>query len=196
MSTFTGSIEQLKAAVEATAIDGAWEEKPNHIWRFRAKDGAGLNWSSTKGTLWFDGPEAAKNQMVAVVDVVLGSGAALKVDESRTIFVVHGHDSDAREQLELVLHRLGLKPYVLQNTDGGGLTIIERLEQMIGKKAASSFGIVLLTPRRRWIRKSRGGGSGQAPSAPERYFGNGDAASISNARESGHLAKGLYRAPI
>jgi predicted nucleotide-binding protein len=35
---------------------------------------------------------------------------------------------------------------VLQNTDGGGLTLIEQLESMIGKNAASSFGIVLLTP--------------------------------------------------
>jgi predicted nucleotide-binding protein len=60
--------------------------------------------------------------------------------------VVHGHDSVAREQLELVLFKLGLQPYVLQNTDGGGLTIIQNLEQMIGKYAQSSFGIVLLTP--------------------------------------------------
>ena len=33
----------------------------------------------------------------------------------------------------------GLKPFVLQNTDGGGLTIIEKLEHMIGKNARSSF---------------------------------------------------------
>lgn len=64
----------------------------------------------------------------------------------QTIFVVHGHDVAAREQLELVLHKLGLQPFVLQNTGGGGLTIIESLEQMIGKNAKSSFGIVLLTP--------------------------------------------------
>ena len=46
----------------------------------------------------------------------------------------------------MVLHKLGLQPFVLQNTDGGGLTIIKSLERMIGKNAASSFGIVLLTP--------------------------------------------------
>jgi predicted nucleotide-binding protein len=146
MPTFAGTIDQLKAGVEATGIDGTWEEKPNQCWRFTARDRAGLNWSATKGTLWFDGPEVPKNQMIAAVDAILGSGAIPKLDENRTIFVVHGHDGDAREQLELVLHRLGLKPYVLQNTDGGGLTIIERLERMIGKNAASSFGIVLLTP--------------------------------------------------
>lgn len=145
MPIFTGNIDDLKAGMDATGIPGAWEEKPNQCWRFRAKDGAGLNWSSTKGTIWFDGPEAAKNQMIAAADAIFGSSAA-RADANRTIFVVHGHDSEAREQLELVLHRLGLKPYVLQNTDGGGLTIIEKLEHMIGKNAASSFGIVLLTP--------------------------------------------------
>lgn len=95
--------------------------------------------------MWFDGPLAAKQQLSAAVEAILGTEVA-KADGDRTIFVVHGHDGVAREQLELVLHRLGLKPFVLQNTDGGGLTIIERLEQMIGRNAASSFGIVLLTP--------------------------------------------------
>lgn len=145
MPTFTGSIDDLKAAVETTGIDGNWEEKPNKCWRFASRDRSGLNWSSTKGTVWFDGPEAAKQALIAAIDSVMSAGT-VKAEENRTIFVVHGHDTEAREQLELVLHRLGLRPYVLQNTDGGGLTIIENLEQMIGKKAASSFGIVLLTP--------------------------------------------------
>jgi predicted nucleotide-binding protein len=145
MANFTGTIDDLKAGVEATAIEGIWEEKPNQCWKFTAKDRAGMNWSSTKGTLWFDGPLEAKNQLIAAIEAILGMGTA-KAEENRTIFVVHGHDGEAREQLELVLHRLGLKPFVLQNTDGGGLTIIGKLEHMIGKNAASSFGIVLLTP--------------------------------------------------
>jgi predicted nucleotide-binding protein len=66
---------------------------------------------------------------------------------SKKIFIVHGHDSTAREQLELIIHRLGLDPFVLQNTGGGGLTIIEALEQEIGPSPGSArFGIVLLTP--------------------------------------------------
>lgn len=145
MPSFNGSLDDLKTGVAATGAEGIWEEKPNKCWKFTGKDRAGLNWSSTKGTIWFDGPDGPKRSLEAAVDAVMGVGAA-KADENRTIFVVHGHDGEAREQLELVLHRLGLKPYVLQNTDGGGLTIIEKLEQMIGKNAASSFGIVLLTP--------------------------------------------------
>ena len=63
------------------------------------------------------------------------------------VFVVHGHDTMAREQLELVLHRLQLDPFVLANTGGGGLTIIEALEREIGPRPeCAKFGIVLLTP--------------------------------------------------
>jgi predicted nucleotide-binding protein len=53
----------------------------------------------------------------------------------------------SREQLELILHRLGLEPFVLANTGGGGMTIIEALEQEIVKPhIRARFGIVLLTP--------------------------------------------------
>ena len=127
---------------------GEWSEKPNSCWRFVGKDGAGLNWSSTKGTVWFDGPADAKASLEAAFLAATSDGAPTpaKVEANSHIFVVHGHDTVAREQLELVLHKLGLQPFVLQNTDGGGLTIIESLEKMIGKNAESSFGIVLMTP--------------------------------------------------
>ncbi|MEP2182197.1 nucleotide-binding protein, partial [Roseibium sp.] len=66
---------------------------------------------------------------------------------SKKVFVVHGHDTVSREQLELVLHKLGLDPFVLANTSGGGLTIIEALETEIGPGSqAARFGIVLMTP--------------------------------------------------
>jgi predicted nucleotide-binding protein len=45
-----------------------------------------------------------------------------------------------------VLRRLGLEPFILQVTGGGGDTLIEALERMIGKSAHSAFGIVLVTP--------------------------------------------------
>jgi predicted nucleotide-binding protein len=55
-------------------------------------------------------------------------------------------DSDARDQLELALHRLGLQPFILMNSSGGGKTIIEALEGQIGRDFTSDFGIVLMTP--------------------------------------------------
>ena len=104
-------------------------------------------WSKTKGTVWFDGPQAAKVALAAKVEVVLADGAApARAPADSIIFVVHGRDYEARDQLELVLRRLGLEPFVLQVTGGGGDTLIEALERMIGKSAQSSFGIVLVTP--------------------------------------------------
>lgn len=66
----------------------------------------------------------------------------------KKIFIVHGHDHAAKEQLELILHKLGLtEQFILQNTGGSGLTIIEELEKEIGKnQIGTRFGIVLLTP--------------------------------------------------
>jgi predicted nucleotide-binding protein len=65
----------------------------------------------------------------------------------KRISVVHGHDQTAKEQLELILHKLGLEPFVLVNTSGGGLTIIEAIENEIGPSSERiRFGIVLLTP--------------------------------------------------
>lgn len=148
MPTFHGSIEELKNALLVAGIEGEWEEKPNRCWRFKRRDRAGLNWSETTNNIWFDGPQPAKEDLAAAIGSVLAGGkkSADASTSQQIIFVVHGHDTVAKEQLELVLHKLGLQPYVLQNTDGGGLTIIESLERMIGKNAASSFGIVLLTP--------------------------------------------------
>jgi hypothetical protein len=47
--------------------------------------------------------------------------------------------------LELILHKLGLEPFVLANAGGGGMTIIEALEQeMVKPQIRAHFEIVLL----------------------------------------------------
>ena len=58
------------------------------------------------------------------------------------VFIVYGHDVNAREQLELILRRLKLEPIVLQNLPGAGDTIIEKLEVL----TSADFACVLLTP--------------------------------------------------
>ncbi len=58
------------------------------------------------------------------------------------VFIVYGHDVQAREQLELLLRRLKLEPIVLQNVPGGGDTIIEKLEKL----TRADFACVLVTP--------------------------------------------------
>ena len=81
--------------------------------------------------LW---PAPQKDSLSAKITAALGDGVATPLmDSDSQIFVVHGRDHDSRDQLELVLRRLGLEPFILQVTGGGGDTLIESLERMIGK---------------------------------------------------------------
>jgi predicted nucleotide-binding protein len=155
MQEFKGTFEELQAMLSTAGCTGHWTDVANGK-QFKTLDGGILNWYTATGRVNFQGPAAAKNkllQMVGGVPTTTSSPAAFAPVPPATakpkskVFVVHGHDSVAREQLELVLHKLGLDPYVLANTSGGGLTIIEALESHIGGSAeAAKFGIVLMTP--------------------------------------------------
>jgi predicted nucleotide-binding protein len=62
------------------------------------------------------------------------------------IFIVYGHDTGARDQLELLLRRMGFNPIILGNLAAAGDTIIEKLERYIGEHGNVGFACVLLTP--------------------------------------------------
>jgi predicted nucleotide-binding protein len=144
---FHGSHTDLAERLVALGLEGDWEAQPNSVMKFKCRDRAGLLWSQTKGTIWFDGPSPQKDNLSAKVSAALSDGAPTHhIDSDSQIFVVHGRDHDSRDQLELALRRLGLEPFILQVTGGGGDTLIEALERMIGKTARSAFGIVLVTP--------------------------------------------------
>jgi predicted nucleotide-binding protein len=152
MQEFKGTFEQLQALVADAGCSGHWSDVANGK-QFKTKDGGILNWYPATGRVNFQGPAAAKAklmQMVGGASLADAPGDTPPVAGAKPkskVFVVHGHDTTAREQLELVLHKLGLDPYVLANTGGGGLTIIEALENNIGGTGdAAKFGIVLMTP--------------------------------------------------
>ena len=79
-------------------------------------------------------------------------GAAKKQDSgagsgpNKQVFIVYGHDTIARDALELVLRRMGLEPIVLANLPASGDTIIEKLEHYIKEHGNVGFACVLLTP--------------------------------------------------
>jgi predicted nucleotide-binding protein len=146
MTKFHGSFEEIQSVVEACGVAGEWGMDPDAgRCGFRSKTGEILNWWPNKGTVQFQGkkPDAFRVAFEGAAGGVAPKSAVTTASEAK-IFVVHGHDREARDQLELVLMRLGLSPYILQNNDGGSKTIIEALEQNIYREAA--FGIVLLTP--------------------------------------------------
>lgn len=75
----------------------------------------------------------------ATQPLVLGSVAA---PNSQNVFVVHGHDNEAKESAARFLERLGLQPIVLHEQPSSGRTIIEKFETYSGNIA---FAVVLLT---------------------------------------------------
>lgn len=62
---------------------------------------------------------------------------------SRKVFVVYGHDSVARTQLEAMLRRWGVEPLILDQLPSEGRTIIEKLEKY---RSEANFAVVLATP--------------------------------------------------
>jgi predicted nucleotide-binding protein len=59
------------------------------------------------------------------------------------VFVVYGHDTGARADLERMLLRWGLTPLILDQLPSEGQTIIEKLEKYTGQVG---FAVVLATP--------------------------------------------------
>lgn len=162
-SSFDGTIEQLKEKISAAGISGDWSEDGVGKHCFRSKKGGLLNFWPSKNSLQFQGKPEPKAELEAIfsgqapsasVRAASNGGTAKNVDRRTKIFVVHGHDYTALEQLELVLRRLNLDPYILQNNDGESKTIIEALEQKIYEEAA--FGIVLMTPDDYGYSKAKG----------------------------------------
>jgi predicted nucleotide-binding protein len=73
----------------------------------------------------------------------LSSDKPVKIQESKKVFVVHGHDDLAKKEVEVFLFKLGLDPVILHDQPNNGKTIIEKFESNADQCA---FAIVLLTP--------------------------------------------------
>ncbi|MFO2668700.1 nucleotide-binding protein [Legionella pneumophila serogroup 1] len=146
---FEGSYQDIQDKVLQIGIEGIWKELSNGQKQYKTNDNAILNWWETSKTISFQGPETAKKRLESAFfesSSVINKSKEIsnKPDSKTKIFIVHGHDQTSLEQLELVLRRLSLDPYILQNNDGESKTLVEALEKQIYTEAA--FGIVLMTP--------------------------------------------------
>jgi len=65
-----------------------------------------------------------------------------KLIESNKIFIVHGHDNEAKAKMEAFIRKIDFDPIILSEQASGGRTIIEKIE----KYTDVGFGIVLYTP--------------------------------------------------
>lgn len=71
------------------------------------------------------------------------SNAEFKTSLSKTeVFIVHGHNEDAKTKTARFIEKLGLKPIILHEQASGSKTVIEKIETF----SNVGFGIVLYTP--------------------------------------------------
>jgi predicted nucleotide-binding protein len=140
---FNGTIEELKKHVDYIARQGDWSGDEAK-WCFRSKIGEIINWWPKKGTLQLQGQGLDKLQ--ADLAKTFGSSEAFQMSAKgqRRIFIVHGSDTEALDQLQLVLYKLNLQPLVQKDVDGKGGSLFQALMSNISSE--SDFAIVLMTP--------------------------------------------------
>jgi len=144
---FKGTIEQLKGVVESSGLQGEWHDKANNMYQFECRLGGNLNWYNTKrGTIVFQGNAEEKAALEGILTPLLSGAtpsAVAKPTPNGKVFVVYGHDTTARTQLETMIRRWGLEPLILDQLPSKGQTIIEKLEEYTDDVG---FGVVLATP--------------------------------------------------
>jgi predicted nucleotide-binding protein len=91
---------------------------------------------------------------------VVPSPAIAEVSDK--VFVVHGHDNEAKHEVARLLEKLGLRPIILHELPNKGWTIIEKFENNASDVA---FAVVLLTPDDVGAKKTRAGNDPLVPRA-------------------------------
>lgn len=71
-----------------------------------------------------------------------GTNSTPKLIASHEVFIVHGHDEEAKTKAARFVEKLGFKPIILHEQASSGKTIIEKIEEYTNV----GFGIVLYTP--------------------------------------------------
>lgn len=127
------------------------EDRIQSAVRFRGPDGEVFCVYDT-GTLVPQGN--LKSPLAVAIEEWAGKGAPTVAGGRQVVveavgppvFIAYGHDTAARDGLELLLRRMGLDPIILANLPGAGDTIIEKLERYLGEHANVGYACVLLTP--------------------------------------------------
>lgn len=130
------NIEQVKTILKKTNYIIISEERTgnNLGTMLKLSNGCNINcWD--KGTVNCQG----KN---AIEITNLFSGTIPIQTTNNKVFVVYGHDKNAKTQLEAMLRRWDLEPLILDQLASSGSTIIEKLEEYTSQ---ADFGIVLAT---------------------------------------------------
>lgn len=141
MSVNDDRISEARSVLESKGHKVESVKRVNSIGdQVKTRSGAVINlWD--KGTISFQGN---------VSDTLKAALAHLDINYTeehpsvpRRAFVVYGHDTAARNQLDAMLRRWDVTPIWLDEEPSRGLTLIEKLEV---NQQRAAYGIVLLTP--------------------------------------------------
>jgi predicted nucleotide-binding protein len=142
---FFEGIEALKQKIATAGLKGSWSE-PNGSYRFDSQRGGVLQFWEKTSTVLIQGKSPGKED----IEQAFNSDQPASVPTaqqpegpSKKVFVVYGHDENARAQLDAMLRRWGLEPVILDQLPSKGQTIIEKLEDYTEDVG---FGVVLATP--------------------------------------------------
>jgi len=145
--------EELTAAISTHGLSIAEEKDIQHGKQLVLAEGTKVNWYGS-GKVVVQGKDSEEKNLL---NTVINGGApvtAATSSQSTTaltgtstinepkVFVVYGHDTPARDQLELLLLRMNIKPVILSNMAPDGKTIIEALIA----NTDVPYAVVLLTP--------------------------------------------------
>lgn len=131
------TLEQVKMMLKSANCTISSEERTgnNNGTKLTLNNGCIVNcWD--KGTVNCQGKNASD-----IEKILLNENASIA--KTNKVFVVYGHDKNARTQLEAMLRRWDLEPLILDQLPSDGSTVIEKLEMYTNQ---ADFGIVLATP--------------------------------------------------
>lgn len=137
------TIDEIRDALYKAGVSVKSEERLGNDTgtQLRLNNGAIVN-CFDKGSYSIQGKNKQAVEQALGIAAPTAAAAAATVPSAK-VFVVYGHDTTARDQLEAMLRRWGLDPIILDQLPSEGTTLIEKLEnyyQNVG------FGVVLATP--------------------------------------------------
>jgi len=89
-------------------------------------------------------PPLSSPMTISKAPYVLPTGQTPPVARNkRNVFIVHGRDNEAKQEVSRFIDSIGLKAIILHEQANSGMTIIEKIEHYAGE---ADFALVLYTP--------------------------------------------------
>lgn len=139
------SIEDVQAKLESAGLKVKDKKRNGNDtgYQLRCTTGEIVN-VFDNGTITPQGKNQGRVREILGIEAAHIEGAVDGQHSIRKVFVVYGHDNQAKTQLEAMLRRWDLDPLILDQLPSEGQTVIEKLERYAQQDVG--FAVVLATP--------------------------------------------------